>query len=615
MKSIGRGFGSHLRRNGIAYAVLLLSVILTLLAWRYVVADVEQQNRVRFEQTVNATQNAVGQITSSYIDAIFGARALFLSSNRVEGNEWTEYVQGIDPQDRLRGFQALAYVQYVPPSKRKDFEDRSRSEGLPALTPQVEAGGERTAYFPVVYVGPSDRANSSVLSNDLYTEAEHRRAMNRARDTSRPQATPMIYVLTESDRSTAADLALHPGFAVYLPVYKQDEPRDNAAERQRALDGFVMGSFSMDGLLERVFGEPFEPGIDLEVYDGVDIGESNLLYNDDGIKNATDPQQDRLFTDHATIDIAGRKWTLYFSSLDEFEANAESDLPVFVLVSGLLVSFLLFGITWLLIRSRTRAEDVSERLEYANRSLEDANKELESFSYSVSHDLRAPLRTIDGFSRIMLEDFEETLDKEGRNYLQRVRNASRHMGELIDDLLTLSRVTRGSLRQERVDLSSLVEGVARELREADTAREAEFLIEENVTAYGDENLLLVVVENLLGNACKFTRDEPLAQIEFGTAKEFVSGYSEGPVYCVRDNGAGFDMEYADKLFGAFQRLHRAEQFEGTGIGLATVRRIVRRHGGRVWAEGKVGSGATFYFTLGEPHSPLKESKSVTKELA
>ena len=385
---------------------------------------------------------------------------------------------------------------------------------------------------------------------------------------------------------------------MYLPIYGEGEDTGTVAGRRSSLDGFVVGTFRMGGLLEGVFGEAFDPGIDLEVYDGENVAESRLLYNDDGVKDATDPRQDTLFTEQTEINVAGRQWTLYFSTLDEFESNTRSSLPIFVLASGILVSLLLFGITWLLIRSRTRAERVSERLEDANQRLEGANKELEAFSYSVSHDLRAPLRTIDGFSRILLEDYERSLDAEGRDYLGRVRNASQHMGHLIDDLLNLSRVTRSTLRQEEVNLSSLVAGVARELREADPDREAEFVIEKDVTTRGDDSLLLVVLKNLLGNAWKFTRKEPVAHIEFGVAENTSSGHSASPVYYVRDNGAGFDMDYADKLFGAFQRLHAAREFEGTGIGLATVQRIVHRHGGRVWAEGEVGEGATFYFTLG-----------------
>lgn len=232
----------------------------------------------------------------------------------------------------------------------------------------------------------------------------------------------------------------------------------------------------------------------------------------------------------------------------------------------------------------------------AERTLElaRANRELEAFSYSVAHDLRAPLRSIDGFSQALLEDYADKLDAEGRNHLQQVRESAQQMGRLIDDLLTLSRVTRSELRHELADLSALARSALARLQKNEPERRAELVIPDGLIANGDAGLLGIVLENLLGNAWKFTRRRPVARIEVGARHEEAC-----PVFFVRDNGAGFDMVYADKLFGVFQRLHSATEFEGTGIGLATVQRIVQRHGGRVWAEGEVGRGATVYFTLNE----------------
>jgi light-regulated signal transduction histidine kinase (bacteriophytochrome) len=226
------------------------------------------------------------------------------------------------------------------------------------------------------------------------------------------------------------------------------------------------------------------------------------------------------------------------------------------------------------------------------RELELTVRELEAFSYSVSHDLRAPLRGIDGFSKILAEDYADKLDNEAARYLGRIRAGAQRMGAIIDDLLTLSRVTRGRLATQRVDLSAVAREVVEALREAEPERKVQVSIADDLVVEGDVQLLRLALENLLGNAWKFTRQEPLAQIAFD-AKVAESG----TVYRVRDNGVGFDMAHADKLFAAFQRLHDPDDFEGTGIGLATVRRIIERHGGRIWAEGAEGEGATFYFTL------------------
>jgi CHASE3 domain sensor protein/signal transduction histidine kinase len=235
---------------------------------------------------------------------------------------------------------------------------------------------------------------------------------------------------------------------------------------------------------------------------------------------------------------------------------------------------------------------IEQRVVERTVQLQAANKELETFAYSVSHDLRAPLRGIDGFSQALLEDYGDRLDAAGLDYLRRVRTAAQRMAELIDDLLQLSRVTRSELRREMVDLSALAADIATTLRQHEPQRALDVTIADRVVAQGDPRLLRVLLENLLGNAWKFTSQRPHAHIEFGLAR-----HDGKPVYFVRDDGAGFDMAYADKLFGAFQRLHAATEFEGSGIGLATVARIAHRHGGRVWAEGAVDAGATFFFTL------------------
>jgi PAS domain S-box-containing protein len=257
------------------------------------------------------------------------------------------------------------------------------------------------------------------------------------------------------------------------------------------------------------------------------------------------------------------------------------------------------------ITERKRAEVA---LQKAKLELEAANKELEAFSYSVSHDLRSPLRTIDGFSQALLEDYADQLPAEGQNHLMRVRAATQRMGQLIDDLLNLSRVTRASMKLVPVDLSQLARSIVAELQRTQPERRVNFKITPNLKASGDPGLLRAVLENLLNNAWKFTSKREQAEIEFGSKHE-----NDETVYFIRDNGAGFDMAYADKLFGAFQRLHAMTDFSGTGIGLATVQRIIHRHGGRIWAEGAVDQGATFFFTLPALERAKREAVPQEKE--
>jgi signal transduction histidine kinase len=225
--------------------------------------------------------------------------------------------------------------------------------------------------------------------------------------------------------------------------------------------------------------------------------------------------------------------------------------------------------------------------------LEEANKELEAFSYTVSHDLRAPLSSIEGFSQALLEDYAATLDARGQDYLQRICEATQRMADLIDALLGLSQVTGAELVREAVDLSALARAIATDLQRCEPTRPAEFAIADGLVAHGDARWLGVVLENLFSNAWKFTAKQPRARIEFGSLPQ----HDGSLVFFVRDNGVGFDMADADKLFGAFQRLHRRTEYPGSGVGLATVQRIIQRHGGRIWAEGAVGQGDAFYFTV------------------
>ena len=244
----------------------------------------------------------------------------------------------------------------------------------------------------------------------------------------------------------------------------------------------------------------------------------------------------------------------------------------------------------LLARPREEGSADQRLLEERARAL---NDELEAFAYSVSHDLRAPLRSVEGFSQVLLDDYADQLAPEGKEHLVRVRTAAQNMARLLDGLLGLSRIARAEIHRETVDLSALARETAEELKGSGPERRVEFTIQEGAVANGDVRMLRTVMENLVGNAWKFTSKRAQATIEFGARQD------EGRrVYFVRDDGVGFDGAYVGKLFGAFQRLHGATEYEGTGIGLATVQRIVARHGGRVWAEGSVDAGATFYFTLG-----------------
>lgn len=276
---------------------------------------------------------------------------------------------------------------------------------------------------------------------------------------------------------------------------------------------------------------------------------------------------------------------------------------VAVLAVGLIVAGLVYlirilfpeldGLLEELNRHRTRLE---EQVVKRTAELSTVNKELESYSYSIAHDLRAPLRSITGFSQILQEDTGHKLNAEEKGYFKRIIAASKRMAELIDDILELGRVTRSEEQHTEIDLTALAKSTVEQLCLADENHKIEWQIQEGLMAVGDKKSLALLLDNLLGNACKYSSKKPQAHIEFGSTV-VEEGGAESPVYFVSDNGVGFDMQYVDKLFEPFHRLHNDAVFEGTGIGLAIVQRVVHRHSGRIWAEAEVGKGATFYFTL------------------
>jgi len=296
------------------------------------------------------------------------------------------------------------------------------------------------------------------------------------------------------------------------------------------------------------------------------------------------------------VGCGGREEIIYERRLEGLRGRFLSVAGIFLLISIIHV----YSFTRVEIARRQREEEVRElnkeleqRVTDRTAQLEATNRELDAFAYSVSHDLRAPLRAIDGFSEALLDEYGDKLDEEGKTYLRYLQEGSHEMSDLIDGLLKLSRSTRGEMALERADLSAMAAIVKEELRKTEPERRVDVHIAPDVEAFADPRLLRVVMENLLGNAWKYTGRAAEACIEFGVEER------EGKtVYFVRDNGAGFDMTYADKLFLPFHRLHKTSEFQGIGIGLATVERIIRRHGGRIWAQAAAGEGATFYFTLG-----------------
>lgn len=370
--------------------------------------------------------------------------------------------------------------------------------------------------------------------------------------------------------------------------------RDNEQRLQLAVEAANIGLWDWDVVSRRTYYSP--------------QWKAQLGYADHELPNRTQQWEERLHPDDRARSVATLRAALHRSGEpyeDEFRLRHRDGNYRWIHTRGAVLRDAagqpcrVFG-AHVDITQRREAEDASrelnaeleQRVTERTAELAAANRELEAFSYSVSHDLRSPLRAIDGFAQALAEEYQGFLPGEAQHYLNRVRTAAKRMGELIDNLLTLARVARSEMRRQTVNLSGLAGEIGAELRQADPDRYVALAIEPGHVVCGDPMLLRLALENLLGNAWKYTGKRVQAHIAFGANAE-----NGERVFFVRDDGAGFDPLYADKLFGPFQRLHGVGEFEGTGVGLAIVQRILQRHGGRVWAEGAVGEGATFYFTL------------------
>jgi signal transduction histidine kinase len=456
-------FGRHMRRGVAAYSVLLLALLLTVLASYYVRQNVESEARIRFNDFTLAVKRDIYHRVSRYLDAMFGARGAFLGSEPVEREDWGGYVRALDPDARYRpnGLQSLGFAKYVKPGEREAFSREARQEGGRALWPEPD--GERAAYFPLEFVAPSNEVNRRMLGYDAYSDPVHRAAMDRARDTGSPQATGLVYVVTEASRNPGKDLVRSKGVALYLPVYQEGEPRNNVTERRDALRGFVVATLPTEKLFGDAFSKRFHPAIDFEVYDGRDVTSSPLLYDSNSVKKAGEKGNAALFSgdQHIRKRSVGRVWTLYFSTLPPFElGRAKSNLPVYVLETGVVLSLLLFGIIWLLTRSRSRAFRASEDLKEANLELQRSREGLVSAREEERRRLRRDLHDGVGpqLAALMLE-LETAGDLVSEN-----PEASAHMGKLSErarEIVSDVRHSVHALRPPALDELGLV-GALRE---------------------------------------------------------------------------------------------------------------------------------------------------------
>lgn len=580
----------------ILFSGLSVAIAASLLAAQAAV----QSDRARLDALVQSTKFRIETRLREHV-AILRATAAYVESNAdVNRQEFESYTSGSGLTKLYPGALAIGFAILETPENTDRVEKFAATSQTYRWTPNRQPSQRRIV---VLFSSPDTEINRRVVGFDINSSQARRPYVNQAIDSGELVYTPKVKLLGSNSRVEET------GFLIYQATYDRAAKLRSTADRRAAATGIVYSPFSA----ERFFGKtlPRDPDaeVSVRVYDGA-AEPDNLLYgtNVDVIENAP--------TQRAVVTLPSRRWQVEVQPKTVFSDRSPRRFVILVPIGGILVSLLAFYVALIQRLGRQRSEMDAERLrqEVAEREraeiqvrqlneeleatvqartqeLRSANQELEAFVFSVSHDLRAPLRAIDGFSQVVLEDYGQELPEDGRDALSRVRRATGRMNNLINSLLNLSRITHQPLHLQALDFSQSAREVLDTLITAlppDATRPA-VTIQPGLTTIADEALLHVVLDNLLANALKFSGSQPRPQIEVGQSPKG---------FFVRDNGVGFSPAHADKLFKPFERLHTEQEFPGIGIGLATVQRIVRRHGGEIWAESEVGEGATFWFTLG-----------------
>jgi len=588
------------------FPVLILAGILavTYSLWSYASKTAESRDDVRFDTLAYRASLSLEsrmQNQQLLVDAFAGH---FADDHHVDQDNFDRFARAMRINESFPGLNSFGYLTVVWPQNVESEEKRFQKMGV-QLRVDRNALAENGIAVPIAFTTPR-RPTRAAIGFDTFRDPVRRAALERAWTTGEVSLTGKVTFPSTGE----------PGIVLYRAVYEGSETPATEEERRQRVRGFLSSGLRSEVVFKSIFAEVATPELRVEIYDGENPAVDELLYAND--VEAEPGGRMRM----ETFQFAGRTWSIVCRESRAFGMVSTRQFVPLVPILGSIIAFLMSLLAWNQLRARERAEADAERLsrevvertraesevrelnqnlerlvEERTRALRNTNEELEAFVYSASHDLRSPLRTVDGFSLALLEDYGDRLPEEGRDYLERMRRAAKRMDSLISGLLTLSRISRGELNREEVDVSQwATEAAAEAIRHYAPGLSVAVQIEPGIKAFADERLVHVLLDNLIGNAVKFSSKADSPAIEIGKRGEW---------YFVRDNGVGFAAEHAAKIFRPFERLHGPQEYPGTGIGLATVQRIVRRHGGEVVAvpNNGEGSGATFWFTLTPTFAP------------
>lgn len=557
-----------------------------------------QQQHLRFINTAQDMELTIQGRIAIYIAMLRGVSGLFAGSDEVTRKDFQQYFDQLDIATHYPGVQGIGFSRRILPEERTPITRWMRAQGVSNFI--VWPSAPRPEYHSILFLEPPDKRNAAALGFDMFSEPVRSNAMARARDTAAPSMTGRVTLVQEIDDSKQA------GFLIYYPMYRGGAIPSTVEERRALLLGFVYAPFRIDDLLKSVFARRSAPELHMEMYQGENILATNLVY-----RSSTQPPEAFKWHRESRVEVAGQVWTLAFRSPHTFEFAPLVALAPLAAIIGLLVSLVIFGSTLAQRRAqaaaqrnaaelaiaqeqlRQHAAELERRVAERTTSLRESIKSLESLSYSIAHDLRAPLRTVHSFSDILLTDYAPGLDDTGRDYLRRMALAAGHMDQLIQDLLAYGQLTREDLPLEPVPLEQLFTRLIENSHVEIETKKAEVKVAGPLpSVVGNRTLLQQVTTNLLSNALKFVPRGVAPRVQISAE------VTEGKVrVSVQDNGIGIDPLLHHRIFGVFERLHGKDKFPGTGIGLAIVQKAIERMNGTIGVESRLGQGSTFWFEL------------------
>lgn len=580
-------FGTLTQRSMLwAWLLFVMCLALTIWAWHSAKVDAEQDTLERFAVRKAEIVSAIHHRLAAYEQVLYGALGFLRASEDVTRHQWRAYVHTLRIERSYPGIQGIGYSLWIPPTEKDAYIAQIRTEGFPTFTIQPE--GTRDAYTSITYLEPFDRRNRQALGYDMWSHPVRRTAMQAARDTASTRISGKVTLVQEIDADVQA------GFLMYLPHYGGVEVPVTLDERRSALRGFVYSPFRMRDLMAGILGQAW-PDIRLEIFDGPELSAEALMYDSESAWADRMGEQPSILTAAATFDIYGHMWTARLTALPIFDAFVGKDRPLIILTSGTLISVLFFGILWSFASTRARAESLAQEmtktLDAQAKALARSNAELEQFAYVASHDLQEPLRAVAGCVQLLQQRYQGQLNARADELIAHAVEGATRMQALINDLLAYSRVDRRDEPLKSTDCTLVVKEVLANLQVAIRESGAVITYGTLPTILADPLQMSQVFQNLLSNAIKYRSErQPEIHVE--------ATCTEGEwCFSVHDNGLGIEPQYRERIFAIFQRLHTRREYPGTGIGLAICKKIIERHGGRIWVESEPGRGSTFSFTI------------------